>query len=82
MEPAHSEPTSSVPERTGVLVIRVWVSEDQEGIRARITETLDVSAEEPVVTLAGSVAAVSQAVRAWLDAFVAPPAGDGSVTPG
>jgi hypothetical protein len=61
----------SSQERTGVLVIRVWVEGDEERFRARITQSLDVTAAEQVVSSAASVEDISAAVRAWLDAFIA-----------
>lgn len=61
-------------ERTGVLVIRAWL-EDEDGakpLRARITSTLDVSAPRATDTVgAASEAEIVSAVRAWLRAFAA-----------
>jgi hypothetical protein len=61
---------SLVDERTGVLVVRIWTTEDDPPqIRARITRTVDVMAGEQVVSVAGSVEEVKDAVHAWLQAF-------------
>jgi hypothetical protein len=61
-------------ERTAVLVIRVWFEEGTAGrsLRARITETPDVSASELTATsAAASEQEVVRAVRAWLRALTA-----------
>ena len=61
-----------VPERTGVLVIRVWVEREQPPeLRARITRTLDVTVrEDEVSTVATTTHEIEQTVRAWLASFV------------
>jgi hypothetical protein len=61
---------SLTAERTGVLVVRIWTTEDDPPqIRARITRTLDVTGGEQVVSIAGTVEEVEDAVRTWLRAF-------------
>jgi hypothetical protein len=69
-------------QRTGALVIRVWLEREfgATALRARITQALDVS--NPVAT---SVAAASEdeileTVRAWLHTFAA--GGGAALTPG
>ena len=65
---------AGAPERTAVLVIRVWVEEenDAQPLRARITSRLDVSAPRAQATMsAASEREIVAAVRAWLRAFVA-----------
>ena len=58
-------------ERTGLLVIRVWIEADaDDGFRARITRTLDVSARDETVTVAASPADVTGVLVEWLDEFV------------
>jgi hypothetical protein len=65
------EPASNNDERVGVLVVRVWAEgPPAEGLRARITTTLDLSSGDEAVTLAGDKEAVLAAVREWLDAFI------------
>ena len=64
------------PERTAVLVIRVWLEEGDDAtpkpLRARITSTLDVSEQRaPDMTAAASEKEIVNAVRAWLRAFAA-----------
>ncbi len=55
-----------MPERVGVVVVRVWVEPDG-GFRARITTTDDVAERDEVVTAAASPEAVLTAVREWLE---------------
>jgi hypothetical protein len=58
-------------ERTGLLVIRVWIEPDgDDGFRARITRTLDVSARDETVTVAASPAEVTGVLVQWLEEFV------------
>jgi hypothetical protein len=63
------------PERTAVLVIRVWLEGEDTTptpLRARITSTLDVSEHQaPDITAAASEKEIVNAVRAWLRAFAA-----------
>ena len=57
------------PERTGVLVIRVWVESGAGPIRARITGRVDVlEGLETTVTVAGAQAAID-VVGEWFEAF-------------
>lgn len=61
---------SLATERTGVLVVRIWTTEDDPPqVRARITRTVDVAAGEQVVSVAGTLEEVEDAVHAWLRAF-------------
>jgi len=59
-------------ERTGVLVIRVWLEEglEQNALRARITQTTDISSPNPTETAAASEREIVAAVEQWLRAFV------------
>jgi hypothetical protein len=57
-------------EHTGVLVLRVWArGRLPEGLRARITSSLDLSSGDEVVTMAADVESVLAAVRDWLETF-------------
>lgn len=59
------------PDHTAVLVIRAWKEgEAPEGLRARITSTLDTAAAEDAVSAAADVEEICAAVRAWVDAFL------------
>lgn len=55
----------TVPDRTGVLIVRAWVEADG-ALRARITCSLDVAQGPSVTRLAGSVGDVQEAVSEWL----------------
>ena len=59
-------------ERTGVLVIRVWLEEglEQDALRARITQTRDISSPKRTETAAASEREIVAAVEKWLRAFV------------
>jgi hypothetical protein len=60
----------AVQDRTGVLVLRVWVEvHPEKGLRARITETNDIVAGRQRSVAAASVAGVVEIVRAWLERF-------------
>jgi len=59
-------------EQTAVLVIRAWTEALAErSLRARITQTLDISTGTSVETAAGSEEEILATVRAWLQAFAA-----------
>lgn len=59
--------------RTGVLVVRVWIEgdSDDDGLRARITQTVDLFAGAEIVTAAATTDDVYAAVRGWLEAYLA-----------
>ena len=59
-----------VPERAGVIVIRVWV-EDASEVRARITASTDLFSGEQTVAVAQGAEDILAVVRSWLDAFLA-----------
>jgi hypothetical protein len=61
--------SATASERTGVIVVRVWV-ENGDDLRARITSSLDVSSDEQTVTAAGGVEEAVQLVRDWLERFL------------
>jgi len=59
-------------ERTGVLVLRVWIeAESDGGLRARITTVNELGSREPVSVVAGSVQQIVQFVEQWVQGFVA-----------
>jgi len=60
-------------ERTGVLVVRVWLEdEDAPQLRARITSTRDVLVPETTeAVLVASEKEIIKTVRAWLRVFTA-----------
>jgi len=62
--------TSEEGERSGVLVVRVWLERDPEsGLRARISGSgAGGSADQPV-SAAATPDGVAAAVRSWLEGF-------------
>ena len=64
-------------QRTGVLVIRVWLEDgvEQNALRARITQELDVSSPRPTERAARSEEELLEAVADWLTAFLDPAKG-------
>jgi hypothetical protein len=68
-------------ERTGVLVVRVWIEVNGEArLRARITRTLDVSGHEEISTVVATPEEITASVADWLDAFLRDGRGDGALT--
>jgi hypothetical protein len=57
-------------ERTGVLVVRVWLEDDDPArLRARVTGAHDDTRPHVPVGVAATRAGVLECVAAWLDAF-------------
>lgn len=57
-------------ERTGILVIRVWLEQDPPGqLRARLTQAADLGETPTTLALASDVAGICDAVEAWLRRF-------------
>ncbi|MFI6827515.1 MULTISPECIES: hypothetical protein [unclassified Kribbella] len=70
---AQSEP---VPD-AAALVIRVWREPaDEAGIKARITQRPDLSADAETTSVVASPEAVYREVRAWLEEFVSRTGGE------
>jgi hypothetical protein len=58
-------------ERTGVLVLRVWIEAGPEnGIRARITAENELGSRDRISVIAGSVEQVIEFVEQWVRGFV------------
>ena len=55
--------------RSGVFLVRVWM-EDESLLRARITETGDLTGRGETIALVGSGGEVERRLRDWLAAFV------------
>jgi hypothetical protein len=71
MRPPHAP---AVPERTGILVIRVWVEQDDTGrLRARLTQAADLGETATTLTVATGVPGICDAVEAWLRRFLDSP---------
>jgi hypothetical protein len=67
-------PDDHGPERTGILVIRVWLEQDAPGrLRARLTQAADLGEPPTTLATAADVPAVCAAVEAWLRRFLDPP---------
>jgi hypothetical protein len=63
--------SATANERTGVLVVRVWMEGDAP-LRARLTATDDLSAPVQEESAASGVDEIVAAVRGWLERFVRP----------
>ena len=60
----------STPERTGVIIIRVWLEADvADGFRARVTAVRDLEANEVDNAVASSVDEVVEIVQRFVSAF-------------
>lgn len=69
---AYSMRTRS-SDRTGILIIRVWMEQSaHEGLRARITHTLDSTDPDQATATAASPEDIYAAVRTWVERFVEP----------
>lgn len=63
-------PQSGAEERTGVLVLRVWVEPDTpQLLRARLTQVSDLQRGERTVATAIGTPAICEAVERWLYEF-------------
>lgn len=63
-------PQSGAGERTGVLVLRVWVEPDTpQLLRARLTRVSDLEHGERTVATATGTPAICEAVERWLYDF-------------
>lgn len=67
---------TSPSDRTGILIVHLWVEDDEAhgGFRARITQTLDSTHPERETATAATPEAVYTAVRNWVETFVDPAA--------
>jgi hypothetical protein len=60
------------PRPTAVLIVRAWHEDDPAAsLRVRITSTLDISRGDELVSAAATPEEVYEALRAWLEAFLA-----------
>ncbi len=72
----HAPRDHPAPERTAILVIRVWTERDAPGqLRARLTQTGDLGEAATTLATASDVGGVCDAVEAWLRRFLDPPPG-------
>jgi hypothetical protein len=71
MRPGASEESEGI-DHGAVLVVRLWTDGGfPEGLRARITSTLDIAAPGEDVTVTADVETILATVREWLTAFLA-----------
>jgi hypothetical protein len=58
-------------ERSGVLVVRAWVEGGTTaGLRARITQSRDLTSTDQIVTTTAAVQDILTTVEEWLDALL------------
>jgi hypothetical protein len=58
-------------DRAAVMVVRIWVEGPDRSLRARLTQTLDVSTAERTSQVAATTDDVLAIVKEWIAAFVA-----------
>ena len=60
-------------DRTGLMIVRLWLEGSAgEGLRARITQTLDSNGPEQAMATAATPEDIYTVVRTWVEAFVTP----------
>ena len=59
-------------ERTGVLVLRVWIEAGTDEFRARMTAEDELGSGERVTVVAGSLEEILEFIRTWVADFVGP----------
>lgn len=59
-------------ERTGVLVLRVWIEAGTDEFRARMTAEDELGSGERVTVVAGSIEEILEFIRTWVADFVRP----------
>jgi hypothetical protein len=65
---------TTAPQRTGILVIRVWLEQDAPGrLRARLTQAADLGDPATTLATASDLPGVRDAVEAWLRRFLDSP---------
>jgi hypothetical protein len=56
-------------DRTGVMVVRIWIEGSGDSIRARLTETLDIVSSKESSRVVASEEEIIEGVRQWVRAF-------------
>jgi hypothetical protein len=59
----------AIGERTGVLVLRVWIEAGSGEFRARITAESELGSGERVSVVAGSLEEILEFVSRWVEEF-------------
>jgi hypothetical protein len=63
--------TTQASDRTGILIVRIWMEGSaRDGLRARITRTLDATGPEQAGATAATPEDIYASVRTWVEAFV------------
>ena len=52
------------------MVVRIWIEHPGSGLRARLTQTLDVNSHEDALQTAATTEGILAAVEDWIEAFV------------
>lgn len=60
----------SSTDRVGVMVVRIWIEGSGNGLRARLTQTVDITAREERSHTAVTVEGILAGVTEWIDAFL------------
>lgn len=58
-------------ERTGVLVLRVWIEAGSDEFRARVTAESELGTGERETAVAGSLEEIIEFIRVWVEEFLA-----------
>ena len=65
--------TERAPERTGFLIVRLWIEGNRrEGLRARITQTLDSTRDEHAMSTAATPEEIYAVVQTWVETIAGP----------
>jgi hypothetical protein len=67
--PHHGGVAPQSTERTGVLVLRIWIEDGDGVVKARITSTTGLDSTPPSTAVAGSLDDIRALVAAFLEAF-------------
>lgn len=61
------------PDRTGFMIVRLWIEPNAaEGLRARITQTLDSTRPEQAMATVATPEDLYAVVRTWVESFITP----------
>jgi len=64
---------TSSSDRTGILIVRLWIEANaREGLRARITQTLDSVFPDQARATASTPEEIYAVVRRWVEEFTHP----------
>jgi hypothetical protein len=67
--------TRGSADRTGFLIVRLWIEGNRrDGLRARITQTLDSTGDEHEMTTVATPEGIYEVVQTWVEAIVDPDA--------